>query len=151
VAGARPPPPPFDFLSRALAYSQSSSDSGPMDDAAQAETRAFMAALASREGTMSAAAGAGAGGNGGDGDDSDDADLNGNDNASAGGAPPQRDERDLGGNSNAIRRIRRRNDARNDNNDAAGGGAPLRRSMRIRSARIRRIAVPPVAAATFRA
>eukprot|EP00585_Thalassiosira_rotula_P013587 CAMPEP_0196132420 /NCGR_PEP_ID=MMETSP0910-20130528/2048_1 /TAXON_ID=49265 /ORGANISM="Thalassiosira rotula, Strain GSO102" /LENGTH=1317 /DNA_ID=CAMNT_0041392027 /DNA_START=9 /DNA_END=3962 /DNA_ORIENTATION=+ len=125
------PPPPFEFLSRALAYNPGGGSDHHLDEV---EARALMAALAAEPG-FAAANAAGAGGDGGD-DDGDDDDSNGNgDNA------PRRDEREQDA-DDAGRNARDDDDAAADDNPV--DGAPLRRSMRLRSARSRAAPNPPV-------
>jgi hypothetical protein len=134
---------PFDWLSRTMAYNQACV-------VQQAEARAIMAALGGGgNGAMrvhaQAAVGGEGGGNGGDGDDSDSGDEDNEDSSGYGDGAPQRAEREQDGNNE----VGNRDNARDDSDGAAGGGngsavgrggrGPLRRSMRIHSARNRRI------------
>ncbi|KAL3823309.1 hypothetical protein ACHAXA_010444 [Cyclostephanos tholiformis] len=151
---------PFDWLSR-MAYNQARAAAAvggglapSMNDAVQqAEASAIMAVLARGDnGAMrvhaQAAVGGVEGGNGGDGNDSDSGDEDDEDNEDSSGygdGAPQRAEREQEGNNEVGNRDNVRVDydgAVGGGNGSAlgrGGGGPLRRSMRIHSARNRRI------------
>ena len=152
-------PPPFDWLSHSMPYDSlrvaaahtaAAGGAGalPMNEAGQ---QAVMAALLGEGGNVMHAA-AGARGEGG-GDDSDDDASSGDGNAGRGNnGAPRRDEREQDENNHGSNRNNARDgfdDAAGDNDNAGeaddAGEAPLRRSMRIRSARSRSAALnlPP--------
>ena len=147
-------PPPFDWLSRTMPYNpyRTAGVGGggalPMNEH---HHQAVMAALleggSARHASASGGAG-GEGGNGGDDDSDDDASSGGNARGGGNSGAPRRDEREQNENNHASNRS---NNARDGFDDAAGaaardnvnaaeaeeedaGEAPLRRSLRIRSA-----------------